>query len=171
MARRVARARFVRPPVRTTMWIGQDIGGVTIVAGSKQLLGSLNAVAFLLRPFTIIRTRLECYFASDQTAASETPNGSMGFIVVSDQAVAAGAASIPGSLTNTDDDWYVHQPMLKDVVSLTSVGVQFDAFIRYQIDSKAMRKIGVNEDTAVMFDSTADGAILQINGRALIKLH
>ncbi len=48
MARFTRGARFVRPPARTNLWLGVGIGGVTLVASSKQLTGSLNAAALLL---------------------------------------------------------------------------------------------------------------------------
>ena len=48
--------------------------------------------------------------ASDQTAVSEHIVGALGLIRVSDTALAAGAASIPGPITDAGDDgWFVYQ--------------------------------------------------------------
>ena len=42
----------------------------------------------------------------------------------------------------------------------------------YDIDSKAMRKVGPNEDVALMIEEVnAFGAVVQTTGRMLVKLH
>ncbi len=95
-----------------------------------------------------------------------------GAIVVSDQAVAAGAVSIPGPVADTDGNWFVYQPMHRDFLIKDATGIMVDFFERYPIDSKAMRKVGANEDVALMFETVpAVGGILNIRGRMLVKLH
>ena len=110
MARR--RHNFVRSAPRTKMWIGAGIGPGAALAGSTTtLFASLSAAALLLRPFTVLRTRIELLFESDQQSASERPSGLFGQIVVSDSAAAAGAASIPSPLANPEADWFVYLGM------------------------------------------------------------
>ena len=82
---------------------------IVIPAASKVLLGTLT----LSNP-NIDETQLRVIgsvaVGSDQAAAFENQIGSVGLIVVSDVAAAAGAASIPGPSTNGDDDgWFCHQ--------------------------------------------------------------
>ncbi len=154
------------------MWISAELGESTLAGGTNNFLGSLNAQALLLRPFTIIRTRIECYYSSDQTAASETPFGSFGMIIVSDKAAALGVTAVPMPITQADGEFHVWQSMVIGVKSLTSVGAEFNTGWHYPIDSKAMRKVGPDEDLAVVFEQVpAAAAVINIAGRILIKLH
>ena len=174
MARRHARSFVNRPPAKTKIWIGVGTGSDTIVGGSVQLLGTLNAAALASRPFTILRTRLLVTFQSDQTATSETPFGSYGHIVVSDAASAIGVTAIPdpsGISGDADADWHVWQAVHHGMKSLTSVGITWGGISQYVVDSKAMRKVGPNEDLVNMFSSENVGADLNVNGRILIQLH
>ncbi len=83
------------------MWIGNNplSAAVGLAAASSVLIGTLNAAALLLRPFTIMRSRGFTFVDSDQNAASEAPFGVFGMIVVTDSATAAGIASIPTPTT------------------------------------------------------------------------
>jgi len=177
MARRTrSHTRFVRPAPKTKVWIGGGVGQTTIVATTVQLIQSLSAGALLLRPFTILRSRLLINFESDQAAVTERAFGTFGSIVVSDQAVAAGAASIPDPGTiagDPDADWFVSQAVQATFGFLSSVGFHpQSAGPGYVIDSKAMRKVGPNQDIAGMFSSESNaGALLTIQGRLLIQLH
>ena len=173
MARR--RARFVRPAPRTKMWIGAGVGLSTLAASTKVVIGSLSAGAKLLRPFTILRTRMELYYASDQISASEIPFGSYGMIVVTDAASAIGATAIPNPSAidgAPEADWYVWQAVSHEIRRATDVGFSFGVGSRYVIDSRAMRKVTIDEDVVTMFDQqNAFGARLIDNGRQLIQLH
>ena len=174
MARRVRRA-FVRPAAKTKIWIGAGVGTTTVGASTLVLLSSLSAAALLLRPFTILRTRQLILFQSDQIAASERPQGDFGEIIVKDSAIAAGAASIPDpSSTDGDPDaeWYVHQPLIDNVVVGATTVNQEPVGKYFEIDSKAMRKVGINEDIAQMVSETGVvGFNITIRGRQLIQLH
>ena len=75
MARRVSRARFIRPAPRTKMWIGDNVGTTVLTAATNTLVAGLNAAALLLRPFTILRTRIVIQYRSDQQAVTELPFG------------------------------------------------------------------------------------------------
>ena len=81
MARRGVSRGFVRPPKRTVMWIGAGIGLGTFAGSTLALVSTLSAGALLLRPFTVMRTRMDLLIATDQAAADETPHGSYGKIV------------------------------------------------------------------------------------------
>ncbi len=179
MARRTfARGRsFVRPPKRTVMWIGSGVGLTTIVASSVQLISSLSAGALALRPFTIMRTRQEIWFDSDQLAANEDPQGDYGKIVVTETAAGVGATAVPDPSSidgDPDSDWFVHQPVMVQFKTAGTIQAwQVIANqIRYTIDSKAMRKVGADDDIVSMFSETGGhGAELYTRGRMLIQLH
>ena len=171
MARRFARTRVVARSDRKPVWLGLQFA-TTAIGTSNALIGSLNAAALALRPFTIVRTRAVIQFESDQVAASETARGAFGIIVVSDQAVAAGAASIPNPFADTDAQFFVWEGLVNSFVLGDATGFTEPSGTSLVVDSKAMRKVGLNEDIAVMaVVATAAGINLTVAGRMLIKLH
>ena len=174
MARRT-RSRFVRPQPRTKIWIGSGVGQTTLVGSTKALISTLSAGALLLRPFTILRTRQEVFFASDQDTAIESPFGDYGKIVVTDTAAAIGVTAVPdpsSSAGDPDADWFVHLPMSDKVNSANAEKFGVAAGHHYQIDSKAMRKVGPDDNIVSMATmDSAFGAIIITHGRMLIQLH
>ena len=173
MARRT-RGRFVRPSPKTKIWIGAGVGQTTIAGSTVVLVSTLSAGALLLRPFTVLRTRMNIGYFSDQNAATETPFGDFGIMVVTENAVAIGITAIPspGSTGGDPDaDWYVHQAVMSRLQFGSSVGF-VEAAEQYEVDSKAMRKVGPNEDLALVFtqESTV-GAVIVTHGRMLVQLH
>ena len=176
MARpRTARRGFVRPPKKTVIWIGAGVGLTTLAGSTKQLVSSLSAGALLLRPFTIMRTRMILCFSSDQDIATETPHGAFGRIVVTDTAAGIGVTAVPDPSPVTGDpdaDWFVHQPLCDKVNSQNAGFFGVAAFVQFVVDSKAMRKVGERDDIVSMTKmDTAQGALLVSSGRMLIQLH
>ena len=99
------------------------------------------------------RTRGWVHVTSDQSAAAELQLGSLGLVVVSDLALAAGAASIPGPVTDASDDgWFVWQPF----VSRQAVSAVLTASagpLVFEFDSKAMRRVEEGFGIAVMVEN------------------
>ena len=148
MARRIR--NFVRPAPRTMVWAGNVLGSNAISASSSVLVATLNAAALALRPFTIVWTRMDVHYSSDQESAAEAPFGALGCIVVKDSASNIGVTAVPTPLTETDSDWYVWQVMAAKIGFVTGVGFS-EMGVRYTIDSKAMRKVGIDDDAVVVF--------------------
>ena len=175
MARRVQRSRFVRPAPRTKMWIGAGVGRQTLTQSASTLLSVLGASALALRPFTVLRTHVEVLWSSDQAAVTEVPFGSYGWMVVSEAAAGVGITAIPnpsGIDGDPDADWFVWQAMSTKFEFLSSVGFDGSSGSRYVIDSKAMRKVGADDQIVVLVDVQAAGGVdLVTNGRQLIQLH
>ena len=174
MARRHSRG-FVRPQPRTKIWIGAGVGQQTIVASSVQLLASLSAGALLLRPFTILRTHMLIAFSSDQAAVTEVPQGTFARIVVTETASAVGATAVPDP-SNIDGDpdagWFLSKDVFVKFQFLDATGFEGDSSTQYEVDSKAMRKVGPDDDVVSMFSETAgQGAQIVTRGRMLIQLH
>ena len=173
MARR-GRTRFIRPAARTKMWIGGGVGTSSVVADSENLISSLSAGALLLRPFTILRTRLELAISTDQQSATETPFGDFGMIVITDTAVAVGITAIPmpgSTIGDPDADWFVHQPMSTRLIFSSAVGMLL-SFVHYTVDSKAMRKVGPDDNVVQVWSQEASvGGVIMTHGRLLIQLH
>jgi len=80
-------------------------------------------------------------------------------MVVSDLAIAAGAASIPGPVTDSDDDgWFVWVPCMSQFQFVSGVGIDPDAGRYFPFDSRAMRRTEEGFGIAVMWETgSADG--------------
>ena len=166
MARaQVRTGRTVRKNVNYT-WSVACFTPISLPAGSKVLVGFF----FLATAFeeTVVRVRGEISVLSDQAAVQEPQMGALGLIRVTDRAIAAGAASIPGPITDGDDDgWFVWHPWAQE-----SGPVKGDTFQRV-IDSKAQRIVREGQQLAVMIESCAspisEGATVGIIIRALSR--
>ncbi len=137
-----------RPP---TEWTQLNQTAETAVAGgAKVLVGSF----FTDGPTTVRRTRGLISWVSDQVAAIELPMGAFGLCVVSDDAFAAGAASLPGPFTDAGSElWFVHQYVYARNIASTA-GIEAWPN-QYVIDSSAMRKFTEEERIVVMWESGA----------------
>ncbi len=122
---------------------------LTIPAASKVLLGSLT----LNNPNideTVLRVIGNLTVMSDQTGVEEFVIGSVGLIVVSNQAVAAGIASIPGSSTDSEDDgWFAHQ--FFSYIGQT-VATQ-PSFLNMPFESKGRRVVQEGEAIAIVAEN------------------
>ena len=158
---------------RQMLWLQDTWGTNTLGAAStKVLISALAGGALALRPFTIVRSRTQLLFLSDQVAATEGQTGGYGETVVADQAVAAGVASVPSPSLNSEADWHVFQALVGFVEVVTGAGIFLEQN-QYTVDSKAMRKVDMGEDLISVFDLAAgsSGATLTSFTRTLIKLH
>jgi len=151
--RRAATRQFNTRQRQPTTWARQLATDYVVVpAASKALLAGVA----LSNPGigeTIRRTRGRFSISSDQNAAVEDQIGALGFVVVSDIAFAAGAASIPGPGTEASDDgWFVWESAgIRSQLVAVSVGAL--TTVQYEFDSKAMRKIQEGFTVAIMFEN------------------
>ena len=170
MARNHSRTARRAGQVRLTDWGFLNPANTTLAASSV-ILGSLNAAALAMRPFTIIRQYYEIMLRSDQAAAVEIQIAGVGVCVVSDQASAIGITAIPTPLTDLGSDlWMLHQICMANAVDLTDRTIPAR---HYSIQSKSMRKVNSDEDMMIVAQGSAasQGMILSMGGRFLIKLH
>jgi len=174
MARRGFVMRHGRS-VRETRWL--DISPVTTnlaAATTAAISHSLSAVELALRPFTIIRTRLNWLVRSDQTAATEFYGAAIGICVVSEQANAIGVTAVPTPVTDQESDlWLLYDALFGDFSFGDATGFQNEAQNQRALDSKAARKVQDGEDVIVVHEGTGLGGGSQsiVTGRMLIKLH
>ena len=178
MARRSPTGRFPalrQGQRRETLWVGGIDTQATIAAGANPLLiGSFNAAALALRPFTIVRTRGLISLASDQVAASEIQHAAFGIAIVSDQASAIGVTAIPTPRTDSASDlWFVYEWLFNEFVLGDSTGFQEGGVKTKEIDSKAMRKVEDGEDLVAVVEGGLVGLGFDFGSffRVLIKLH
>ena len=142
MARRRA---FVRGAAaisnrRLTQWVrAADVSVYTSLGGSTVIID--QSLGGITEPITVVRMRGMIDIISDQEIAIERPFGAVGACVVSDQALAAGVASVPTPISDADSDlWLMHQYFHAPVTHLSSVGYT-KVNQTFEFDSKAMRKI------------------------------
>ena len=141
-----------------------SIAPITVAPATKAIIATVN----LNNPGiseTVRRTRGIVLVHSDQSTLTEHPQGALGFVVVSDLAIAAGAASIPGPVTDSSDDgWFVWQPLL----SVVSSGEAFAHL--FEFDSKAMRRVEDGFGVAVMVENaSADDPFILTFGFSLLS--
>ncbi len=171
MARNIVRRSFSgrRSPGRLTEWFGSaDISAATALAAATfNFSQSLTATELAKRPFTVTRTIGSIWVASDQNAQFEDAFGAIGFIVVSDKAVATGVTALPDPITQeSSDEWFVYRAF--------KAGIQgtLQEFTEHQFDSRAQRKVGDGEDIAVMVANAHSAHALDfiLKFRLLVKL-
>ena len=96
--------------------------------------------------------------------------GAFGLCVVSDQALAAGIASIPGPFADADwDGWFVWRSFNRQLENITSAGILWH-FDDIEVDSKAMRKISDNNTIAIVAQSASGAFQISMPLRLLLKL-
>ena len=171
MADRFGRGRgrvVQRATKRVNAWVGSaDQGGQSIASNASAILQS-NAT---LGGTTVVRTRGLLLVRPQGFGADLDMQGALGIGIVSDQAFAAGAASIPGPWTDPDwDGWFLWMAWALRVEFSDASGVNIPADVTQQIDSKAMRKVQFNETLVVMAESQAGAVIIETPFRMLVKL-
>ncbi len=135
------------------------------------LTQSFDAAANGLTKPTIVRTRGTISIAPQSGSADLDIVGAWGAAIVSDQAFAAGQASIPGPFDEAGwDGWYAWGSFSYQVEFFDSTGVQAPWDRMWEIDSKAMRKITDNETIVFMVESNVGAFSVSLQLRTLLKL-
>jgi hypothetical protein len=109
---------------------------------------------------------------SDQVAANEHFEGAVGFARVTQVAATAGAASIPGPVTDAFwDGWYGWHGIQGEFSFITAVGYHPNGGYRIDFDSKAMRKVGPNDALVIVAEnaSAVTGFTIAYQGSDLMK--
>jgi hypothetical protein len=121
---------------------------------------------------TILRIRGLFTVSSDQNSTTEDQVGVMGAIIVSDNAFAAGAASVPGPIADAADHWMLWMPFIHRYNVVTAVGVMEGFAHQHPVDNKAQRVIEAGETLAFIVESgsESEGFITSWKGRILTRL-
>ena len=157
LVRRSPRGRSTRAP---GSWARTFDSLTSIAVSSKTLLGQI----VLSNPGineTVRRVLGTIYVQSDQLVANERQIGAFGMAVVSDLALAAGAASIPGPVTDASDDgWFLWQPInWGNGSDATQIWADH---ISYAFDSRAMRRVQEGYGIAIMVENADAAHVFQI---------
>ena len=147
--------RIHRAHRRGTFWArSPSDANVTVLAGLSAVIDSTALPQ--AEGVTVIRMRGQIIVGSDQNAASEDWVGAVGACIVSDQAVAAGVASVPTPYTDQDSDlFFMHQYFGGSVEVVSAAGFDRRGMSVFPFDSKAMRKFAVGSTLAVIVENGA----------------
>ncbi len=174
MARARSSVRFGRGPKRQSTWIGPaDQGAVGVATTGATIVSSFDPEAAALPRPTIVRSRGIIHITPQTFGADLTIHGAFGMAIVSDQAFAAGIASIPKPFDEANwDGWFLHQYFSCSAILASAVGLQTPAGASYLLDSKSGRKLQDNESVVVMITnaSATDGMRFTLDFRMLFKL-
>ncbi len=157
---------FARSDRPATNWarIFNGTAPVVVAAGTKVLMATFT----LSNPGineVIRRTRGMISVTSDQGGLYEDQMIAFGMIVVTDLALAAGAASIPGPATDASDDgWFVWEGITQLSSATFNVAPTEGDFglPPYHFDSKAMRKVPEGYGVAVMVENESSNSGAEI---------
>ena len=167
----MARRRFPVSQKRLTAWIGTaDQGDVAVASGASVAISSFTPDTFaMIRP-TMVRTRGIFHVQPAGFGADLNFSGAYGLGVVSAEAQAIGATAIPRPFDDDDwGGWMVHGYYAGHLEFQSATSEHQTPFL-YQIDSKAMRKIGPNETLIWMVESFEGAVAVTIHARVLAKL-
>ena len=163
-----------RGQTRKVGW-GSGPGGTSVTSffvSSSSILGS--GVVPSSDGITLVRLRGTCLIhLSAATAVTDGFGGAIGVAVVTDRAFAAGIGSIPTPLTSDGFDGWLWHSFFE-----VHAGVSADitgpyATQRFDVDSKAMRKLTVGQTICAVIEIVEDPtAVLDVyfNSRTLSKL-
>ena len=91
-----------------------------------------------------------------------------GMAIISDQAFAIGETATPGPLADSAwDGWFVHK--LFTIAGIVGAGIS-SSQVRYEIDSKAMRKVPVGNSIVAMFETDNEVGSVTIRANLLTRL-
>jgi len=143
------RGRQGRARRQPTNW-ARDVAAVHVAVAAGVKVNLVNfAVTVLGVGETVRRTRGWIHVSAD-AAVVQDQLGAFGMVVVNDRAVLAGAASIPGPVTDASDDgWFLWIPILQRSALVAEGRIGF----RYEFDSKAMRRVEEGFQVAVMVEN------------------
>ncbi len=165
---------------RATTWLAST--DITISTGLNPATVVLDqsftgAQTDILGPFTITRTIGSLWVISDTGTADESALCGVGFSVVSEQARAAGAASVPAPFRDEDGQlFFVYATQVASQSVEGTVGnFQQNAFAtgRVDFDSKAQRKVESGDAIVIVLENAAAShrLLYWVKFRMLIKVH
>jgi len=89
--------------------------------------------------------------------------GAIGFIVVTDAALAVGITAIPGPVTDAaDDGWFVWEPFMQLTGSVVSGNAASPNPIPYFFDSKGMRKVQEGYSIVVVAENASGAFVFEL---------
>ena len=139
--------------------------GVTGLNNARMTFGAalsatvlLGAQQLAIPAATLVRTRgsllVRVIAAGD---VDDVLGGAFGLIVASNQAFAAGVASLPSPVTEIENDWVVWVPVTLNADLGSTNPLEPAAFQRVEFDSRGMRKMKLGESLVGVFEMFQSG--------------
>ena len=159
----MANRRFaVRSRKRVTSWIGVNIDIPDLVVGTSKFLAAINESDLEQYPTpTVVRVRGRVSAFTDD---SSTPGGFgtvyMGIIVTTATAFAAAAIPSPIPPASNDFLWWDSVTVGASAADVIGEDVTVDRII---VDSKAMRKVGINEVLVFVAQLITQEGVMVVN--------
>jgi len=152
---------------RLTEWIGPALQQYITVATTG---ATLIASGPFESPVTIVRTRGHVSIKPSDVTVDLNIVGAVGIGIVSAEALGVGITAIPEPFTDADwGGWYYHRMFSYALEVVSQIGEHFIEW-DFEIDSKAMRKIGSNEAFVMVAESIVGEFQISAPFRTLIKL-
>ncbi len=154
------------------MWIAPaEQAFVSVAGGASVIIGSFNPVASIMAHPTIVRTRGTVGVKPASFGADIGIIGAWGVGVVSDEAFAAGTASIPRPFEDADwNGWLAWGVFIQQLEFADATGRLYNAVTEYSVDSKAMRKIPPGNTLVEMAESQTGAFEVNMSLRLLFLL-
>ena len=161
---------------RRVTWGEGPLGTLTGIATSTQLLFG-TAQQFTLDDLTLTRMRgqVAAWLTVAGGAANEGFDCYFGMCVVSENAAAIGVTAVPSPLADIAwDGWFVHRVFqVRNMATALAEDSPMQQF-RFEVDSKAMRKVHQTDVVVAAFETTesGDGSTMSVSliSRMLLKL-
>ena len=152
---------------RLTQWVGPAIQNYLAVAsGGATLIFSFTPAEAI----TIVRTRGFVSVKPEAVTADLDFTGAFGIGIVSEEAFNAGVGSMPEPFTDADwSGWFVWRSFAFDFEFEDATGINYPNW-NFELDSKAMRRIGPNEVLVAIAESQSGAYRINAPTRTLIKL-
>jgi len=160
---------------RKTAW-DNGPGGSTVTqfsASSTSILGAGGAA--VVEGLTIVRIRgnLEAYMRSTVAATDDGWHCALGIAVVTNEAFAIGATAIPSPIADLGFDGWMYHRIFDLHAGGTTIENQYGTHLRFEVDTKAMRKFDVGLTVVAVCEVVEAGtAALSVffDSRVLVKL-
>ena len=160
-------SRFPRSKGRLTQWVAvAQQGFVAVASAGATLINSFSPEQSL----TVVRNRGQVSVQPQAQVADLNIIGAIGMCIVSNEAFVAGIASIPEPFTDSDwSGWLVWRSFGYRFEFADATGVNFPNWT-FEVDSKAMRRMGVNDVLVTIAESQGGAYTINSPIRTLLKL-
>jgi len=157
---------------RQVTWVGPAAqGAVNVASTGATLLSFFSPSDAGLTKATVVRTRGAVTISPQVFSADVIIHGAYGEGIVSDQAFAAGISSVPEPFTEADwDGWFVWRSFTLELAVADATGKILPAQLTFEVDSKAMRKVGDGETLITVAESFLGAFKISSHTRTLFKL-
>jgi len=171
MARRF---QGTRAPQRQFVW-SNILTSISLVANSGSKAVGTGVGLTSAGGLTLIRTRGWASFHFDPASIADSLQVGIGLGIYSSDAFGAGAASMPGPISDADYDWVYHTTfVLGPTFTATEDGTNILHNLWTEVDFKAMRKMKPNQTLGWIAESlvlSGGGSVdLSVSARHLFKL-